>query len=379
MKKILILIIASISMIVCKGQNLKGYDVESLNRTIVNNILKWGNDTIHKDSIVYVDLKPDSVRFKYINGTWTGWFDLYAGGVTGPDGSTDKAIVRFYGTTGKLVQNTGVTVNDNNVVNINSAYPLRLGGGVISLAGNEIRYGRSGINYLTYPVGGSLSVNETNSGTGTQVLGVSASGINIAGEYKVNDISINTAGVLSNVAYLNQANTFTNIGVNSFAGNLRTNGQYQLNDANTYISEDGSGNLTLADAVVGSKTLVELIKDTLHMTIVLSDETTNLETGTSKKTFRFPTFAIVTGVFASVNTAPSGSPIIVDINEDGVSILSTKLSIDANEKISSTAAVPAVISGPGLAQYSEITCDIDQVGATVPGTGLKLIIYYVKD
>lgn len=80
----------------------------------------------------------------------------------------------------------------------------------------------------------------------------------------------------------------------------------------------------------------------------------------------------VTGVRASVNTAPVGSTIIVDINESGTSILSTKLSIDASEKTSTTAATAAVISDSSLADDAEITIDIDQIGSSTAGTGLKV-------
>jgi hypothetical protein len=56
----------------------------------------------------------------------------------------------------------------------------------------------------------------------------------------------------------------------------------------------------------------------------------------------------------------------VDINEGGTTILSTKLTIDANEKTSTTAATAAVISDSALADDAEITFDID-----VAGTGAK--------
>ena len=62
----------------------------------------------------------------------------------------------------------------------------------------------------------------------------------------------------------------------------------------------------------------------------------------------------------------------VDINESGTTILSTKLTIDASEKTSTTAATPAVISDATLADDAEITIDIDGVGSTVAGAGLKV-------
>lgn len=108
--------------------------------------------------------------------------------------------------------------------------------------------------------------------------------------------------------------------------------------------------------------------------IACSDETTALTTGAAKVTFRMPYAFTLTAVRASVTTAPTDAAITVDINEGGVSILSTLLTIDATEKTSTTAATPAVISDTALADDAEITIDIDTVGSTVAGAGLKVAL-----
>jgi hypothetical protein len=112
--------------------------------------------------------------------------------------------------------------------------------------------------------------------------------------------------------------------------------------------------------------------------VACSDETTALTVGVAKVTFRMPyaftLLAGAAGVRASVTTAPTGSVLTVDINEGGVSILSTKLTIDASEKTSTTAATPAVISDVNLADDAEITIDIDGVGSTIAGAGLKVYL-----
>ena len=110
------------------------------------------------------------------------------------------------------------------------------------------------------------------------------------------------------------------------------------------------------------------------ITIAVSDETTDLTTGTAKVTFRMPYAFTLTAVRASVNTAPVGSTIVVDINESGTTILSTKLSIDAGEKTSTTAASAAVISVPAFADDDEISFDIDQIGSSTAGKGLKVTL-----
>jgi hypothetical protein len=105
--------------------------------------------------------------------------------------------------------------------------------------------------------------------------------------------------------------------------------------------------------------------------IAASDEATDLATG-NKVYFRMPYAGTL--VKATVNTAPTGSTLICDINEAGTSVLGTKLSIDASEKTSDTAASAATITDSALANDAEITIDIDQVGSTVAGKGLKVYL-----
>lgn len=113
-------------------------------------------------------------------------------------------------------------------------------------------------------------------------------------------------------------------------------------------------------------------KDSLMLAV--SDETSDLTTGTAKITFRMPYAMKLTSVRSSVTVAPTGSTLIVDINEGGTTILSTKLSIDAGELTSDTAATPPVISDANLSRDAEITVDIDQIGSTVAGAGLKVML-----
>ena len=114
---------------------------------------------------------------------------------------------------------------------------------------------------------------------------------------------------------------------------------------------------------------------TEYLTIACSDETTALTAGAAKITFRIPYAMTLTEVRANLNTAQtSGSVFTVDINENGSSILSTKLTIDNTEKTSTTASTPAVISDSSLADDAEITIDIDQVGdGTAKGLKVTLI------
>lgn len=107
--------------------------------------------------------------------------------------------------------------------------------------------------------------------------------------------------------------------------------------------------------------------------IAVGDETTAITTGTAKVTFRMPHAMTLTAVRASLTTVSSSGTPTVDINENGVSILSTKLTIDASEKTSTTAAAAAVISDSALADDAEITIDIDVAGTGAAGLKVWLI------
>lgn len=109
--------------------------------------------------------------------------------------------------------------------------------------------------------------------------------------------------------------------------------------------------------------------------LAVSDETTALTTGNGKLTFRMPHAMELTEVRASLTTAQaSGSVFTIDINESGASVLSTKLTIDNNDKTSVGATIPAVISDTSLSNDAEITIDIDQIGnGTAKGLKITLI------
>jgi len=150
--------------------------------------------------------------------------------------------------------------------------------------------------------------------------------------------------------------------------NLHNPKDFSLASNSTHLRKDSSGNLSWA-------------VDTESFVVALSDETTALTTGVAKIAFRMPYAFTLTGVRASVTTAPTGSVLTVDINEDttvgGVTpttILSTKLTIDISEKTSTTAATPVVISDSALADDAQITMDIDTIGSGVAGAGLKVTL-----
>jgi hypothetical protein len=109
------------------------------------------------------------------------------------------------------------------------------------------------------------------------------------------------------------------------------------------------------------------------LVIAASDETTALTTGT-KVSFRMPHALTLAEVRASLVAAQSaGSLLTVDIHEEGLSIFSTKLTIDNSEKTSVSATTPAVLSNAALADDAEMSIIIDQIG-TPGAAGLKIAL-----
>lgn len=94
--------------------------------------------------------------------------------------------------------------------------------------------------------------------------------------------------------------------------------------------------------------------------------------GVSRVPIHGGTFTIV-GVYAMVNTAPTGASLIVDVNKNGTTIYGTQanrptIAVSTNGAAGGTASVTSVTTGDYL------TVDIDQIGSTVAGSNLVVSI-----
>jgi hypothetical protein len=83
-------------------------------------------------------------------------------------------------------------------------------------------------------------------------------------------------------------------------------------------------------------------------------------------TLRSPDAFTITSVRASVQTASSSGLVDVDVKKNGVTIFSTRVTIDSGEKTSVTAVTPAVVSVTAVADNDELTIEVidDGTGAT---------------
>ena len=112
---------------------------------------------------------------------------------------------------------------------------------------------------------------------------------------------------------------------------------------------------------------------------VSPDVTTALAT-TQKAAIRAPFPFTVTGVAASLFTASTSGIPTFDINKNGTTILPTKLTIDATERTSRTAATAAVLSTTAAdlryALDDELSVDVDVAGTSA--NGARVYVYYQR-
>lgn len=147
--------------------------------------------------------------------------------------------------------------------------------------------------------------------------------------------------------------------------------------------DTGYLDITNVDVCVGSSYVfnpipsasLEELTQRAQTTIILNigDETTPIATGAAKKTFRMPHGFYLSDIRASLTTASSSGIPTIDINKGGASILATRITIDATERTSFTAATPPVISDRIIANDAEMTINIDVAGTGAAGLKVYLI------
>lgn len=92
---------------------------------------------------------------------------------------------------------------------------------------------------------------------------------------------------------------------------------------------------------------------------------------------RYPAFVsgTIIGVRATINTAPTGASVIVDVNKNGTTMYTTQanrptIAVSTN---SVNATLPAITT---FAAGDYITVDVDQIGSTVAGSDLVVVVRY---
>jgi len=109
------------------------------------------------------------------------------------------------------------------------------------------------------------------------------------------------------------------------------------------------------------------------MTIIVIPWLVTISTGTAKEQIRLQREFRIQGIAASLGIAASAGTTTVDINVNGSSILATKLTIDAGEKTSRTAAIPYVLTTIDFSVDDEFVFDVDTTGTDAAGLKVYLI------
>lgn len=149
-------------------------------------------------------------------------------------------------------------------------------------------------------------------------------------------------------------------GISTFTGLSDTPGSY-------------SGQAGKGVRVNGGGTGLEFYDREESIEIACSDETTALTAGTAKVTLHWPVTGTVEEIWAGLTTPQSsGNVVTVDVNNNGSTMLSTKVTIDNTEETSLTAATPPVLTNTAVTKGQKATVDIDQVG---DGTAKGLKVY----
>lgn len=142
------------------------------------------------------------------------------------------------------------------------------------------------------------------------------------------------------------------------------------------LDEDdmASNSATKAPSQQSVKAYVD--KRTQYMDFACSNETSNLLVGTGFTMVMMRALPVVTKVDFSVTTAPTGSTIILNVKKNGTTIYSTKPTIDATEFSTLTGTAQVLSGATAYAVGDILSVEIDQVGSTVAGAGLKAMITY---
>jgi hypothetical protein len=204
-----------------------------------------------------------------------------------------------------------------------SATSLLLGTAGSAVGDIGFRNATSGTATLAPPTGalGTYTITLPNAASTLPIFGQQ---ITFAGPTAARTVTLPDASFT--VARTDAANTFT--GVQTMTSPVLTTPTIGVASATSInkvaiTAPATSATLTVADG----KTLTATESTTLNrqsstglpveFCIAASDETTAITTGTGKVTFRAPYAFTVTELRASVNTAPTGSTILIDVNETG--------------------------------------------------------------
>lgn len=117
------------------------------------------------------------------------------------------------------------------------------------------------------------------------------------------------------------------------------------------------------------------ISNVLFLQMAASDLSTPLAAASRVAYSRVINAGEFNEIRASLSTASATGPVQIDIKVNGVSVLSTLLTIDESEKTSKTSSVQHVITNGVVADDDEISIDIIAGGVNAKGLIITLLTY----
>lgn len=270
-----------------------------------------------------------------------------ATGSTGPNGDSGSTGATGVGSTG-ATGSTGIAGATGATGTAGTTFAVTRS----STSSNSIELGSKTFAYSSVSLGWSI---------GTRLRAINSS--NLSQWMEGNATNVQSTSVTINVDSISGSGTFTswNIGIIGTQGATGSTGpQGSPGGATGATGANGLLGATGSTGVAGPK----------EIGVALSGENDVLIVGNTIS-FRSPYAMTINSVRLSVNNAPTGSPIIVDVSVNNSSIFSTKPQIAINQTTSVAGPITGVISNGTVADNSPITFTINQVGSSFAGRGLK--------
>jgi hypothetical protein len=120
-----------------------------------------------------------------------------------------------------------------------------------------------------------------------------------------------------------------------------------------------------------SSGVAAVVPNTRAIGIPITSEAGTLTTGTAKYTFHQPFAFRITSVLAGLNVASTSGVVTFDINVNGATILSPKLTIPINVKLSTGGTVTSTL----IPANAIVEVDCDTAGTGAAGAKVYIVGY----
>jgi len=301
-------------------------------------------------------------------------------GASGSLAAHTDEVFKFNATDGGQILYTPKTIIGNTNTSANAsdlniyAEPAINGGPTNAVGGYVILRGSSGTGT---GAGGGVQcwgTRKTSSGTGGHTVGRIA--------YFENIVPETSDFTLWDPASVNATDYFR---ISTAVAGTTKISTLDVAGAAAHLLLDVDGDITFSKTG-GRLATVESLR-TESFLLAASDESTSLTASLRKVQFRMPYAFVLTNVRASVSVAPTGAALTVDINVNNTSIFENganngvRLTIAASATTSVGGTAHAFAAGGGsatptlaIADDAVITIDVDVIGSTVAGAGLKVTL-----